>query len=124
MREEEFTPEALKLPDDFAAASIMPAKPRQRRHDRFIKVPVEWERRLQSAHLAATYRVALHLLYLSFKDRRQTIRLANGVLALQGVTPGQKWRAIAELERLGLVNVNRRPRKSPDVNLLFPEGNG
>jgi hypothetical protein len=90
------------------------------RKGHFVKVPLEWMERLSAARLAATWKVALHLLHESFKNRRQVIRLANGTLALDGISKWQKWRALAELEKLGLVSVERRPNKSPHVTLLYP----
>jgi hypothetical protein len=94
--------------------------PKRARKGHFVKVPLEWMERLNSAHCVATAKVALHLLHQSFKDRRQAVRLASGVLALKGVSRDQKWRALAELEVLGLISVERRPRKSPIITLLYP----
>jgi hypothetical protein len=83
-------------------------------------VPIEWSRRLSAAQLATTFKVAHHLLFESFKNRRQTIQLANGALMMQGVTRWQKWRALKELETLGLVAIAHRERKSPEITLLYP----
>jgi hypothetical protein len=84
----------------------------------FVMLPLEWMERLESARYIATPKVAHRLLHQSFKDRRHVIRLANGVLALKGVSRDQKWRALGELEALGLISIERRPRKSPIVTLL------
>ena len=99
----------------------LPTRPRK---GHFVKVPLEWVARLSAARLAATWKVALHLLHESFKNRRQTIRLANGAVALDGISKCQKWRALAELEGLGLVSIEHRPRRSPDVTLLYPPEGG
>lgn len=124
MSGEAFDLEKLRLP----AAPLSPTEvgvrvehPRPRK-GLFVKVPLEWAHRLDSARFVATSKVALHLLHEGFKahGHGNNIRLANGVLALKGVTPGQKWRALAELERLGLVSVEHRPRKSPKITLLYP----
>jgi hypothetical protein len=61
--------------------------PRKIRHGHFVKVPWIWIERLARTHSAATYRVAMHLLYQHWKQRGQPIRLANGVLRMEGV-PG------------------------------------
>jgi DNA-binding MarR family transcriptional regulator len=63
---------------------------------------------------------ALHLLFRVFKERRQTIKLANGVLEIYGVSRGQKWRALKELEALGLIRVEHCERKSRRVTVLYP----
>jgi hypothetical protein len=62
--------------------------------------------------------VALYLLHRAFKEHRQTVKLANSSLASQGIYRQQKWRALIELETLGLISVERRPRKSPIITLL------
>jgi hypothetical protein len=47
-------------------------------------------------------------------------KLANGVLEIYGVSRGQKWRALKELEALGLIRVEHCERKSPRVTVLHP----
>jgi hypothetical protein len=85
----------------------------------FIRVPHEWRRQLVSARSSGTtWTVATHLLHQRFKNHSDAIRLANGALASDGVSRHQKWVALSELERLGLISVERRPRKSPIVTLL------
>ena len=46
--------------------------------------------------------------------RRQ---LANGMLKIDGVSRASKWRALAELERRGLISIERRSRKSPLITV-------
>lgn len=92
---------------------------RKRRH--FVKVPVVWVERLTAACRLATYRLALHLLYLAWKTNSGSIVLPNSALAAEGVSRKQKWRALLELEQLGLVAIERRQRKAPRVALLDHE---
>jgi hypothetical protein len=122
--DEPFDIEKWKLPDTFAPTAAKPSgytAPLRRRGEQFVKVPLVWMDRLDGARNSATLKVALHLLFLRFKDHRQTIRLANGALAMKGITPGQKWRALTELHALGLIKVENRPRKSPEITLLYPD---
>jgi hypothetical protein len=85
----------------------------------FIAVPILWgDRLLNEARGAATFKLALHLLSRDYVEHRKTYRLANVALAEIGITPRQKWRALAELEKLGLIRIIRRTRKSPMVTLL------
>ena len=91
----------------------------QKRRQHFVRVPWTWVEPLADAHHIATYRVALHLLYQHWKTGGQTIALANGSLAMEGVTRRRKWEALGELERLGLITVDRRPRRSPLVTVLM-----
>jgi hypothetical protein len=91
----------------------------QRRSRHFISVPMVWFERLAGAS-GHTYRIALCLLYLRWRARGEPIQLANGLLQIDGVSRYSKWRALDELERRGLVAIERRPRRSPIVRLLDP----
>jgi DNA-binding transcriptional regulator YhcF (GntR family) len=44
--------------------------------------------------------------------------LTNALAMAEGVSRRTKWNALIELERLGLVRVERRSRKSPRLHLL------
>jgi hypothetical protein len=96
--------------------AILPRKI-QKRQLHFVKVPWAWIERLKNTKSANTYRLALHLLYLHWKRQGASFSLANSGLAMEGVTRYAKWRAIRELERLGLILVERRSRKSPIVTI-------
>jgi len=122
MTEDDFDVEKLRLrPEDIAAyvGKAGAAAPRARRQDQFVIVPIAWADQLKAARYTSTYRLALDLLHQHWKNGGQTIALTNVVsLKNAGVSRGQKWRALSELERLKLVAVERRPRKSPRVTLL------
>ena len=76
-------------------------------------VPWSWVERLAKARFTATYRVALHILYRHWKGGGESFTLSNGAVAMEGVGRRAKWRALGELERLGLITVERRPRRTP-----------
>ena len=90
----------------------------QRNH---VVVPWSWVERLQFSESANTYRLALHLLYEHWRGGGKPVKLSN-VGALEGadVTRYAKWRALQELEGLGLVKIERRRRYSPLVTLINP----
>jgi hypothetical protein len=96
---------------------IEPLKMRRRRKQ-FILVPWTWVERLRDARHVSTYKVALHILHLSWKKNGQPFTLANGALAEDGISRYQKRDALEELERLGLIRVERRVRKSPEITAL------
>jgi hypothetical protein len=99
--------------------AIVPRKiAKRRRH--FIRVPWVWAERLVEARLISTYRVALHVLYEDWRQKGGPVKLSNGGLAIWGVTRGQKWRALAELVHLGLITIERRPRRSPLITPIVP----
>jgi hypothetical protein len=88
----------------------------QKRRQQFVMVPMAWREGLEGA-TGQTVLLALDLLYLGWKQGGP-IKLANGMLRHDGISRQSKWRGLNELERRGLVAVERRPRRSPLVTLL------
>jgi hypothetical protein len=105
-------------PEDVKAYAGKASASHGRRQRQFTIVPHGWSNRLKATRHASTFKLALHLLYQHWKNRRQPIALTNVALTGAGVSRRSKWRALSELERLGLVKVERRPRKSPLVTPL------
>jgi hypothetical protein len=110
----------LQLPDEVRVLGSMAAAKIERRRQHFVRVPNSWVEELRRARHISTYRVALHLLYRHWKKAGEVAPLSNVALAEVGVTRWEKWRALEELERLGLVEVRRRPRQAPLVKLILP----
>ena len=93
----------------------------QKRREHFVMMPWTWLdplNKLRSAS-ANTYRVAHSVRYQHWKDKGKPFKLANGMVGLDGITPDSKRRALAQLEGLGLIKVERRPRKSPIVTVVI-----
>src|SRR5262249_11054752 len=114
MTEDDFDVEKLRLrPEDIAAyvGKTGTAAPRARRQDQFTSVPWSWSDRLAAARHVGTYKFALHLLYQYWKNGGRPISLTNTFATNAGVSRRSKWRALGELERLKLIEVERRPRK-------------
>jgi hypothetical protein len=93
-----------------------PARPKKWRRQ-FVRVPWAWVERLQSTRRANTYRLALVLLYENWRLGGRPITLSNVYILAEGLQARSKWRALAELESLGLVQVKRRRRHAPQVVL-------
>jgi hypothetical protein len=93
---------------------VVPRKIRKRRQQ-FVMVPMVWRERLEGA-TGQTILLALDLLYLGWK-KGGPIKLTNGMLREDGISRQSKWRGLNELERRGLITVERRPRRSPIVRL-------
>jgi hypothetical protein len=111
-----FDLDKLRLPDQILGPTPTPRKIAKRR-EHFVMVPFEWLERLNGAEGSA-YAVALHLLYLNWKGRGGPVKLANGMLKINGINRWSKKRALEDLERRGLITVERRPRKSPIIRLI------
>ena len=111
LKQHRMTPEIL------ATLAVVPRKiQKQRQH--FVKVPWTWIERLATARYTATYRVALHILYRHWRGGKP-FALPNGMMSREGVERRAKWRGLMELERLGLVAIERRQRKSPLITVLL-----
>jgi hypothetical protein len=104
-------------PEKLAQLAVVPRKI-QRRRQQFVMVPWTWIEKLATARYVATYRVALHVLYRHWKGQGEPFTLSNGAMLMEGVARGTKWRALRELERLGLIAIERRPRKSPRITMV------
>ncbi len=105
-------------PEELEKLAVVPA-PIQKRRRHFVKVPGTWVEQLTKARHIATYRLALHVLYRHWKGAGQPFTLSNGMVAMEGVSRWQKWRALEELEQLELITVERRKRKSPRVAVII-----
>jgi hypothetical protein len=90
-------------------------KKKEKAFEPFVIVPLAWVNRLVSARHIATYRVALHLLYLHWKSGGKPFTLSNK--AVKGVSRWRKWEALGELEALGLIRIERRRRRSPLITV-------
>jgi hypothetical protein len=89
-----------------------------KRREHFVQVPFEWLGRLNGAG-GQVYALALHLLYLHWKGKGAPIKLATGMLKIDGIGRSSKWRALVELERRGLISIRRRPKKSPLITINY-----
>jgi len=89
-----------------------------KRRTHFVRLPWVWVEALSGAS-GQTWQLATHLLYLNWKGKGEPIKLANGMLEIDGISRWSKWRALSELEGRGLVKVERRPGKSPIITLNF-----
>jgi hypothetical protein len=99
-----------------------PAKPKKWRRQ-FVRVPWAWVECLQKAKRVSTYRLALVLVYEHWRTGGRPVALSNVFAHAEGLSRRSKWRAIAELESLGLIRVTRHQRRAPRVVLqhLKPE---
>jgi hypothetical protein len=104
------------LPAEGVAERRIAPRKIQRRRKQFIMVPWGWLERLNDAS-GQTYRLALILLYLHWKGAGAPIKLANGMLEMDGVPRTTKKRALADLEGRGLISVAWRPRRTPVVTV-------
>jgi hypothetical protein len=111
---DDFDLEKLRLPP--GNWLVVPAKTKERRKH-FVKVPWTWVEKLTAARHIATHRVALYVLYRHWKAGGSPFTLSNMAVADVGVNRWRKWDALGELERLGLITIERRQRKTPRITI-------
>jgi hypothetical protein len=113
-----FDLENFRLEPEFAATLAAAAGKREkarskRSREQFVMVPWFWVERLKRARHTATYRVAHYVLYQHWKTGKP-VPASNKALGMPRRT---KWRAVRELERLGLVYVQSHPGRSPVIGV-------
>jgi ribosomal protein S19E (S16A) len=84
----------------------------------FVKVPLWWIAAAAAAIRSPSVVVLVELLYASWKAKNLTFPLPNGRLTKRGASREVKRRVLRDLERAGLITVERPPRKSPVVTLI------
>jgi DNA-binding MarR family transcriptional regulator len=101
------------------------AKTRKKKWERkFIHFPWSWLDRLKLTRLRATWALALLLIYEHWRTGGRAIKLTNAMAAEVGVSPDTKGPALDELEKAGLIEVERHCRKSPLVTLMVKPSAG
>lgn len=96
-----------------------PAKPKRAWKRHYTKVPEEWVKRLRKARYSRSiWSLALELLYLHWKDGDGPIVVAGKVIKAAGVSRRSAFNALAELQRLGLIQVEQELGQAPRVTLL------
>jgi hypothetical protein len=81
-----------------------------------------WIDALKNATHRETFKIAIYLMQEYFSEGRTNITLSNVALREWRIRKDCKMAAIAELERLGLILVERNgDRRSPIVHLLHTE---
>ena len=81
-------------------------------------LPREWELRLLKAKRISTYRLAIELLYLHWYGKDKPVTVSSKVAKAAKLSVRSKWNALNELVRLGLIEMDRKPRTSPRAVLL------
>ena len=99
--------------------TIEPKAPVKPSKSHFVQVPIRWVEQLQAARCIGSYRLAHHLLFQHWKSSGTPVKLSNVALAKLGIGSHKtKRRALLELERLKLISIERRRKKSPIVTIL------
>ena len=99
-----------------------PTPVKRKKVDAFVRVPLWWIAAATKATKTRKALVCVELLYASWKAKSSTFSLPNGRLKKLGVSREAKRRALRDLERAGLITVERPTRKTPIVSLIAVSG--
>jgi hypothetical protein len=109
-------------------ADIRADPPVKRTRDKandFAQVPLKWAADVAKATNSPGYMVLVLLAYLAWKTKSPTFILSNDHLNRYGIKREVKHRALARLEKAGVILVQRRGRRAPLITLLIePAGGG
>jgi hypothetical protein len=106
----------LRLPRDRVQTVTRTSRKIAKRREHFVRLPFGWIERLAGAS-GQTWHLAMHLLYSHWKGAGKPIKLANGMLQIDGISRATKWRALVKLESRGLIAIERRSGKSPLIHV-------
>jgi hypothetical protein len=106
----------------FAVKTILPPgqQPRRKRKDTFVQVPLAQAAAVMKAINTPRAMVALLVLYEVWANKGEPFTLSNEKLAGFCVTRYTKRRALADLERAGLIAVRQNGKGAPVVTWVGP----
>jgi hypothetical protein len=84
----------------------------------FVKVPLWWFEQATRATKTPQAFVAVWLLHRSWKAKSTTFPVSNSHLGERGADRRIKRRALANLEKAGLITIERRNGRAPRVTLI------
>jgi hypothetical protein len=118
MTDDLFDLEKHAVPD--IPTTTVPPRRIVKRREQFVQVPLVAADTLGKACRDKSWALYLHLLHETWKAKAwgKPVKVANGFLTMLGIDRFAKWRALGKLERLGLIEVERRDSKSPLVKIL------
>jgi hypothetical protein len=105
-----------KSPGDPKTSSKSKKSPKRKRG--FTMFCDVWDERLLDARLPASWNIGNYLMREWCRNGQRQITLTNIAMAKRKIPRWQKHRALAELERMGLVRVDRYGNRNPVVAIL------
>ena len=98
--------------------SAAPGQRRKQKAQPFVHVPLWWIAQATKFTRTPAALVCIELLYRAWKAKSMTFPFPNADLKKLGVSRDVKRRVLRDLERGGLIRVERPTRKTPIVTLV------
>lgn len=113
----------LKAVGEFATSHPSSHREIQKVRGEFIKgpIPLSWLTAVTKLPSKAPLAVALALWFEHGRKRSYEVRLTKAILDRFSVNRKSKYTALVALEKLGLIQVKRLPRRNPIVTILIPD---
>ena len=110
----------LSLPNSKDIDEIKSKRPpHHKQGEKFLKGPIPWNwLKKASQQSGKALHVAIAIWFLAGIERNRTVNLPNRVVTALGVSRFAKGRALKELERAGLVTVERTEGCNPRIKIL------
>jgi hypothetical protein len=101
---------------------ITPRKVRKVKADAFAKIPLQGAALAAKAMRNPALLVYVDLMYRAWKAKGRPFNMPNGRIEAHGVSRWAKNRTLRNLEAAGIITVEWRLRKSPQVTMIDPTG--
>jgi hypothetical protein len=98
--------------------TVAPGQRRKQKADPFVHVPLWWIAQATKLTRTPAALVCIELLYRHWKAKSPSFPFPNAGLKKLGVSRDVKRRVLRDLERGGLITVERPTRKTPIVTLV------
>ena len=92
------------------------AVPSKKRHDQFVLIPKVWLPKLSTMNIGTRW-LAVVLLWKSWCHYGHPFPCSNSLLKEFGLTRWHKDKGLIELERAGLITMQRTQHRSPQITI-------
>ena len=95
-----------------------PTSKKPKSKEAFAKITASQFEKLMRIESSASVKIFIVLAYQSFKHWDKPFQLSTDNLAKNGFSRTTQWRALTQLEKVGLISVERRHRGPPIITVL------
>jgi len=101
----------------YANVDTSNSKPK-RSKEAFAKITASQFEKLMHVKSSASVKMFVVLAYQSFKNWGKPFQLSTDNFTKNGFSPATQWRTLIQLEKVGLISVQRKHRNRPVITML------